>query len=396
MEGQDEAQAKGSDTVTCIERDGRQFWIVGTAHVSASSVEEVKRVIDEVQPDTVCVELCQSRYEALTDASRWRKLDIFKVIREGKTLFLLANVAIGAYQRKLGKELGVTPGAELLAGAEKAREIGAQLELVDRDIHVTLKRTWGTVSFWQKMNLLGAVMESLVFREEISAEDIENLKEAGQLRDMMSEFTRVLPEVAEPLIHERDRYMVSRLREVPGQRIVAVVGAAHVPGMKQVFDDAIDRPALNVLPQPSRWVGALKWIIPAVILMAFAWGWQKGQEHTLEEMIYAWILPNSLVAGFFTAVAGGRPLSVITSLFSSPITSLNPLIGTAMVVGPVEAWARKPTVEDCERINEDVQSLRGLYRNPFTRVLLVAVAASMGSAIGAWIGMSWVLSLLAS
>ena len=308
----------------------------------------------------------------------------------------MANLAIGAYQRRLGKELGVTPGAELLAGVERAGELDARLELIDRDIHITLKRTWGSVSFWQKMTLLTAIMQSMIDRDEISADDIERLKDEGQMGDMMAEFARALPAVGEPLIYERDRYMASRLQEAPGERIVAVVGAAHVPGMKLWLEKPVNRPALEQLPPPSRWLKVLKWIIPAIIAGAFVYGWKNGPEHTLEQMIFAWILPNSIAAALFTAVAGGKPLTVITSLFSSPITSLNPLVGTGMVVGPVEAWLRKPTVADCERINDDVQSFKGLYRNPFTRVLLVAVAASMGSAVGAWIGMSWVLSLLGS
>ena len=379
-----------------IKRPGGDLWLIGTAHVSQKSVEDVRALIAEVKPDVVCLELDEARYEALTDPSRWRKLDIFQVIRQGKTLMLLANLAIGAYQRRIGKELGVMPGAELLAGHEMAQQVGARVELVDRNIQTTLRRVWARIPWWRKMAVLGAIMESLISREEISAQDIENLKKEGHLGDMMSEFARVLPEVTEPLIDERDRYMASRIDEVQGERVVAVVGAAHVPGMKGYFGKPIDREALDQQPQRSKVVGALKWVIPVLILGAFAFGWQKGQAQTVEQMIWAWIVPNSVAAGLLTALAGGKPLSVITSLFSSPISSLNPLLGTAMIVGPVEAWLRKPTVEDCERINDDVQSLKGIYTNPFTRVLLVSVMANLGSALGAWIGATWVVSVLTS
>jgi len=386
-----------SGPATIIERaDGSRVWLIGTAHVSKQSVEDVRSVIADVEPDVVCLELCAARHEALTDPSRWQKLDIFQVIRQGKTLMLLANLAVGAYQRKIGKELGVMPGAELLAGDEAARAIGAHVELVDRNIHTTLRRVWASIPWWRRFAVLGAILEGLLTREEISSEDIEALKDEGQLGDMMTEFARVLPEVAEPLISERDRYMASKIDETSGERVVAVVGAAHVPGMKRWFGRPVDREELDAQPRKSPVATMLKWAIPALILSAFAFGWQKGQAQTLEQMVFAWIIPNSLAAGLLTAIAGGKALSVVTSLFSSPISSLNPLLGTAMIVGPVEAWLRKPTVQDCERINEDVQSLGGIYRNPFTRVLLVAVMANFGSAIGAWIGATWVVSLLAS
>lgn len=380
--------------IRVIERDGTTIWLVGTAHVSHESVAEVQRVIDEVDPDTVCIELCEPRYQALTDESRWQNLDVFKVLREGKTLFLLANLAVGAYQRRLGAKLGIKPGAELLAAAEAAEARGARVELVDRDIHITLKRAWANVPFLRRMSLLAAIGESLFTRDDVEEVDIEQLKDQANLADMMAEFSRALPEVKEPLIDERDVYMVSRIREAPGERIVAVVGAGHVPGMVARFDEEIDREAITVIPSPKWWVGLLKWIIPAVVLAAFYWGWQKNQGQTLEAMIWAWALPNMIAAGLLTAIAGGKPLSILVAFIGSPITSLNPLINTGMTTGLVEAWQRKPTVQDAERINDDVQSWRGFYRNPFTRVLLVAVAATLGSALGAWIGGAWVLTLL--
>ena len=386
--------------VTLLEEGSRKYYLVGTAHVSEDSVREVEEVIDLVKPDTVCVELCDARYHSLTDKERWKNLDIFKVIKEGKTLFLLATLAIGAYQRRLGAKLGIKPGAELMAGAEKAKEVGAALELIDRDIHITLKRTWGNLGFFKKMGLLSAIMGSMFegkVDEEVGADEIEALKEQANLSLMMEEFSNEFPEVHKPLIDERDRYMISGIKDAPGEIIVAVVGAGHVPGMKRYFDkgEPIDREPLKELPTPKFYWSLVKWVIPTLILVAFYFGITSTEGGSFTSMLTAWILPNAIVALVLTALAGGKVISVLTAAIASPITSLNPLLGAGMVVGLVEAWLRKPTVEDAENINIDVQSFRGLYRNPFTRVLLVAVAATMGSALGAWIGGAWIVALLA-
>lgn len=368
-----------AEHVTVLRDGDRTIYLVGTAHVSADSVREVDAVIDVVQPDTVCVELCETRYNALTDESRWRKLDVFKVIREGKTLLLLANLAVGAYQRRLGAELGVVPGAELLEAAKKAKEIGAELTLIDREIQTTLRRTWANVGFWKKSGLLAAVVGATVGGQEVDAETIENLKGRAQLSEMLAEFAKELPEVKRPLIDERDEYMISSIEEAPGKTIVAVVGAAHVPGMLENFKKPIDRAALDTQPKKKVWVSLLKWLIPAIVLAAFTYGYTKHEGQTLEAMLYAWILPNSIAAALLTLVALGRPLSIVTAFVASPITSLNPLLGAGMVVGLVEAWLRKPTVEDAENINRDVQTWRGFYKNAFTRVLVVAFMATIGS-----------------
>ena len=382
-----------SDTVTVFEHDGKTYYLIGTAHVSDASVREVRQVIETVRPETVCVELCQARYNALTSQDAWKNLDIFKVIKEGKTLFLLANLAIGAYQRRLGEELGVKPGAELLAAAEKAQEVGARVELVDRDIHVTLKRTWANLGFFTKAKLLGAIIEGLFSHEQVSADDIEKLKEQGNLSDMMSDFAREVPDVKKPLIDERDQYLMSGIEQAEGKTVVAVVGAAHVPGMKANLGKPVDRAKLDKLPPPSRILTALEWLLPIAILLAFVYGYWKDSR-PLDEMILRWALPISALSAIFTVIAGGKVLSVITAFLVSPLTALNPLIVAGMVVGLLEAWLRKPTVEDCENINRDVQSLRGVYRNPVTRVLLVAFMSTMGAGIGGWIGIGRLVSYL--
>ncbi|RMG16639.1 MAG: TraB/GumN family protein [Deltaproteobacteria bacterium] len=385
------------DSVTVLRDGERTIYLVGTAHVSRRSVEEVRSVIEAVRPDTVCVELCEPRYQALTQSSAWRDLDLFQVIREGKTLFLLANIALGAWQRRVGKALGVRPGEELLAATEAARALGAHLELIDRNVHVTLKRTWANLPFLTKLSLLGAVLESLFPArngKEIEEADVEALKEQANLAEMLAAFAREVPGVKEPLIDERDRYMMRRIEEAPGKVIVAVVGAAHVPGMVAHFHEPTDLAALETVPPPPRWRAAAKWALPAAVIAAFAWGYHHHEGQTLGEMLRAWILPNSLFAALFTALAGGKLPSIALAFVVSPITSLNPLLGAGMVVGLLEAWLRRPTVQDLEAIGEDAQSLRGLYRNQATRVLLVAVASTLGSALGAWVGLGWLLTLV--
>ncbi|MCA9541420.1 MAG: TraB/GumN family protein, partial [Myxococcales bacterium] len=382
--------------VNVLEDGERTIYLIGTAHISERSVVEVRQTIEQVRPDTVCVELCKTRFEAISDNARWRTLDIFQVIRQRKVLYLLSSLALSAYQRRMGEKLGVRPGAELREAVTVAGEVGAELVLADRDIQATLKRTWANVGFFGKLKVLGALFEGFLGRgdEELTAEDLEKLKERDHLNELMSEFARVMPQVKTPLIDERDQYLMSSIEDAPGKTIVAVVGAGHVPGMMNRRGEKVDREALSVIPPPSKWVGALKWVIPAIILAAFYFGWRKHAGDGLAELVLAWVLPNAILAALFSLIAGAKPLSVLVAGIASPITSLNPTIGAGMVVGLLEAWLRKPTVADAERLSEDMLTWRGIYKNPFSRVLLVAIAATLGSAMGAWVATPLVLARL--
>jgi len=382
-----------SDNVTVLERDDKTYYLVGTAHVSKKSVEEVKQVIEAVQPDTVCVELCETRYKTLIDEGQWKKLNIIEVLKQGKALMLLASLALSSFQKKMGEKLGVKPGAELMAAVEAAEAANATLVLADRDIQVTLKRTWGNLSFWKKMMTMGGLIESVFAREEISEEELEKLKERDQITDMMAEFAKALPEVKKPLIDERDQFLMSKIEEADGKKIVAVVGAGHVAGMVHHFGQPVDREAINRIPPPSKMTRFLKWAIPAVILSLFAYGFYQHRDESWEQMFWAWILPNSILTGLFTLLGGGKLLSAATGVLAAPLTSLNPTIGAGMVVGLVEALLRKPTVADAERIPEDIKSLKGFFRNPFTKVLLIFFLATLGSALGTFIGGAWLASL---
>ena len=375
--------------VTVVERNGKTWYLVGTAHVSQESVREVREVIETLRPDTVAIELCDARYQSMIDEHRWEKLDIFQVIREGKTLMLLANLAVGAWQRRIGAQLGVKPGGEMVEAAKIAESVGAEVYLADRAIQTTLKRTWANVGIMKRVGLVGAIADSMVGGgEEPTAEDIEKLKEQQNLDAMMEEFSKTLPEIKEPMIDERDAFMISKLREAPGDTIVAVLGAGHVPGMVRRWDEDIDRDALDQIPPPSLISRVLKWFTPVVIVAAIYFGIRSNSDRlTIENILTAWILPNVIFAVIGAIAAGAKFPTMIVAGIASPITSLSPLIPPVGVwAGYVEARLRKPTVRDAERIPDDVQSIRGMYRNPFTRTLLVVVLTILGSALGAWFG----------
>jgi pheromone shutdown-related protein TraB len=384
--------------VTELVHEGTTYYLVGTAHVSQRSVDEVKAVIDRVQPDVVCVELDQARHDALTKDSAFRDLDVFKVVREGRTLYLLAHLALASYQRRIGTSLGVKPGAELLGAVRAARERGIPVELIDRDINITLKRTWKNLGLWKRSMLLSSLLVGWGDDqgEPITEDSLEDLKEPKALSEMLTELGRAIPQVKGPLIDERDRYLASKAVDAGrGKRkVVAVVGAAHVPGMKAHFGEPVDRAELDKIPPPSLLWRAIKWLIPILFLLAIVWNWQRSDATTFTEMMLAWILPTSIGAGALTLLAGGSLLSVAAALLVAPVAAIHPLLGTGMVVGLVEAWRRRPNVADCERLPEDIETLRGFWRNPVTRILLIAVASGLGTAAGFWVGVGWVASLL--
>jgi len=367
-------------SVTTLARAGTTYYLVGTAHVSKRSIEDVRATIDAVHPEVVCVELDKTRHDALTKDAAFRDLDVVKVVREGKTLYLLAHLGLAAYQKKIGARLGVKPGAELLAAIDAARERGLAVELIDRDIGVTLKRTWHNLGPAKRALLLASLL--LSFRDGKDAKlDVEQLKQPEALTDMLTELARVLPQVKAPLIDERDRYMMSKLLEIgAGKRaIVAVVGAAHVPGMIAVVDTPIDRAPLEMVPPPRAAWRALKWLVPMLFVGALAW---SARSVGLSHAMLAWLVPTAIGAGSLTLLAGGSIASALAALAVAPIAAIHPRFATGMIVGVVEARWRRPTVLDRDRLAEDIQTLRGFRRNAVTRVLIVAVASGIGTALG--------------
>jgi pheromone shutdown-related protein TraB len=384
-------------SVTTLTRAGTTFYVVGTAHVSQKSVDDVRTTIDTVHPDVVCVELDQARYDALTKDSAFRDLDVFKVVREGRTLYLLAHLALSSYQRRIGKHLGVQPGAELVTATKTAAKRDIPVELIDRDINITLKRTWRNLGLWRRLTLMFSLLggdDGDGKGEPITSDTVEGMKEQQALSEMLAELGKQVPEIKGPLVDERDQYLASKMRDAgEGKKtVVAVVGAAHVPGITEQLDRPIDRAQLETIPPASLWWRIGKWAVPLAFLGLLAWFASAQDPGTFARTMLAWIIPTSIGAGLFTAISGGSPFSVISAMLASPIARVYPLVRTAVVVGLVEAWRRKPSVADCERLPEDTQSVKGFFKNPVTRILIIATAGSIGALLGFTVGVGWVAS----
>ena len=383
-----------SDNVNEIVFDEKKILLVGTAHISQSSVDEVNKVIEQEQPDTVCVELCESRHQAMVDKDQWKNTDIFKVVREGKSFLLLSNLIMTAFQKRLGSQLGVKPGAEMLAAIQASERINAELQLVDRDVKITLQRTWRGMPFWGRMKVFSQLLASLFIREEISKEEIEKLKESDALSEAMQMLADQSPDMKRILIDERDQFMAEKIRQAPGKRIVAVVGAGHVKGLTLELEREHNLAELETVPSPGKLGIFLKWGIPALIVGLIGYGFYAVDTDVSIEMIQRWFLINGTLSAIGTAIAFGHPITIATAFVAAPFTSLNPAVAAGWVAGLVEAFLRKPQVRDFEDLAEDITHLKGFWKNNITRILLVVMFANLGSAIGTFAGGFAIASLL--
>ena len=374
--------------------DGKKIFLIGTAHISQSSVDEVKTVINQVQPDTVCIELCSSRYQAMLAKDQWKNMDIFKVIREGKSFLLFANLIMTAFQKRLGSRLGVKPGAEMFEAANVAEKLNSELVLADRDVKITLQRTWRGMRFWGKIKVLGQLLASLFIREEISKEEIEKLKESDALSEAMKMLAEQSPEMKRILIDERDQYMAEKIRQSMGKLVVAVVGAGHVKGLTAELENKHNLAELESVPPTGKAVAWLKWGIPALIISLIVYGFFTVDTDVSIEMIQRWFLINGTLSALGTAAAFGHPITIATAFVAAPFTSLNPTIAAGWVAGLVEALLRKPQVRDFENLADDITHLKGFWQNNITRILLVVIFANLGSAIGTFAGGFAIATLL--
>ncbi len=388
------------ETVTRLQWEDRELILLGTAHVSKESVDEVKALIAQESPDRVCVEIDEGRFRSLREAQNWEKLDIFQIIKQKKSFLLLANLALSSFQRKIGASLDVKPGSEMQAAVEAAEAAGIPFSLIDREVSVTLRRAWALSSFWNKNKLLAALLGSALSDEQVNAEEIENLKNRTELESMMEELAKELPSVKKVLIDERDQFLATKLFQSEGKKVLAVLGAGHVPGMVRWLEElkagtkSADLSEIDHVPPPGIGAKIGPWVIPALLIGIIVLGFATSGGIKGFDMIRDWIFATSIPAALGTLVALGHPLTILAALVAAPITTAHPAIGVGMVTGLVQAFIRRPRVMDFETLNHDITSVKGFFKNRITHVLLVMLLSSLGASIGTFLGLKDIISRL--
>ena len=382
--------------------------LLGTAHISQASADKVEELITGGAFDAIAIELCPSRHQAMTAPDSVANMDLLQVIRQGKATMIAAHLALGAYQKRMAEQLGIQPGAEMRMAIEQALARGLPILLIDREVSVTLRRVYRNVPWWQRLQLVSALVLSIVSRQRVSESEIERLKEGDLLESAFTQFAERAQALYVPLIEERDRYMSARLVEEVGEggyeRVLAVVGAGHLKGMSVCLDEDHVLPVeaarrvvadLETVPRPSRWPRLIPWAVVALILAGFVLGFAHSPSMGWR-MVADWVFINGGLSAAGTLLAAGHPLTVLTAFLAAPLTSLNPMIGAGMVTAAAETWLRRPNVGDFARLRDDTTHLRGWWRNRVARILMVFVLSTLGSAIGTYVAGALIFKRLAA
>jgi len=377
-----------------VRRDGVEYVLLGTAHVSRVSADAVRDMLAAEPFDAVAIELCEPRYNAMRDPDSFRKLDLFQVIRQGKAGLVAANLALSAFQRRLAEQFGIEPGAEMKAAIDGAEARGVPVWCVDREVGVTLKRAYRSVGFLDRMGIIGGLGGSLLSREEVSEDEIEKLKQGDLLGSMFNEFARESPALYEALISERDRYMAARLREESAQapavrRVLVVLGAGHLAGTADALEHQDEEPAplrerLDVVPRGSRWP---KWLaIGVLVAIAAAIGILFSRNAALGvDALRDWVLFTGGFAALGALAGGGHPLSVIAAFIVAPLKPFRPGIPAGAVSAGVEVWWHRPRVADFDSLRDDVTHWTGWWKNRVSRTLLVFMLTNIGTILGEYL-----------
>ncbi len=377
--------SSSSNNIHRLDIDGKEIILIGTAHVSKFSAEEVKEIIEAEKPDSICIELDEERYKSISNRDKWKNMNIINVIKEKRSTLLLINLILSTYQKKMANQFDIKPGQEMIQGIESSKEFGTNLVLADRNIQTTFKRIWRGVGFWGKIKLFYSIILSIFDDEEISEEDLERMKTEDMLSSALNELSSSFPKLKKHLVDERDQYLAQKIKDAPGDKVVAVLGAAHVPGIKKEVYKEHDLEELSSVPPKYLTSKIAGWIIPIIIIAIIVSTFSVDKNTGIDQII-SWVLWNGTLSAIGAAIAFGHFLSILTAFLVAPITSLNPLLAAGWFAGITEAFIRKPSVEDFENLTQDIFTIKGFWKNRVTKILLVVILANLGSVIGTWVG----------
>jgi len=383
-----ELNNKYSEDVHFVNNNGREFIIVGTAHISRQSADLVKQVIENEKPDTVCVEFDEKRYQSLSEKNRWENLDLKSIIKQKQLSTLLVNLVLSSYQKKLGEKLGVMPGTELLEAVQTANENKIPVELCDRELRVTLRRAWHSMNLWQKSKFLSGGLAGIFEKQNLTEEKLAELRNKDVLSEMMDELGKAMPVLKKVIIDERDQYIAQKMKGASGQKIVSVVGAGHVKGIINALknDRKIDLREIEIIPKPSLASKYLGWSIPLIIIASiFYIGFSQGISEAGSNALF-WILACGIPSAIGSLLSLAHPVTILASFVSAPITSLSPLIGVGYVAAFVQAYMQPPIVKEFQQVSKDFRKMDRWWKNRLLKVMLVFILSSIGGVIGTSVG----------
>lgn len=372
------------DNVERVKLGKKEIILIGTAHVSKQSAEQVKEIIENEEPNSVCIELDEERFSSINNEDKWKEMDIFKVIKQKKSLLLLVNLIISSFQKRLAKQFGIKAGQEMIQGIKSAKEIDANLVLADRNIQITFKRVWRGLCLWEKLKLIFQIIAMLFSDIKMSEEELNELKKGNALSSILAEIAKTFPGIKQYLVDERDKYLSYKIKNATGNKIVAVLGAAHLPGVKKELENDQDLKALNQIPPVSNLGKYIAWSVPLLIIGLIVYTFFTNSSAGLEQLS-SWVIWNGSLSALGVLLARGHILTILTAFIVAPISSLNPAIAAGWFAGIVESFMKKPQVKDFENLAEGI-SIKDLWRNKVTVVLMVVVLANMGSVLGTVIG----------
>lgn len=380
------------DKLIRIDYHGKEIILIPTAHVSQESAKLVRETIEEEKPDSICIELDEQRYKNLKNPDAWKNTNIIDIIKQKKVTLLIANLILSSYQKNIAKKLKTKPGQEMIEGMKASEEFGINLVLADRSIQTTFMRIWRKMGFFERIKLFFSLM-SIDDDEDVSEEDLQKLIERDNLELAIEDMGKDYPQIAATLLHERDKYLAYNIKNAPGDKVIAILGAAHTPGVEEEVFKEQNIEELNKIPPKSFAGKLLPWLIPILIVVLIGLGFKQSMNTGMAQ-IKSWFLFNSVLAALLTAICLPHPLSVLTAFVAAPFTSINPMLACGWFAGLVEASLKKPTVEDVNNIPEDIFSIKAWIHNKFLKALLVVILANIGSSIGTIIAGSKIIQSL--